>query len=93
MAGVEIRVREQGAVGVALDGYPIYGPRGPGGRLYANADLDACHGLTSTVTLGGKRVRMYHYVATLEYPYSIGCFRGTPIRVTGANPQRPPGPA
>lgn len=23
---------------------------------------------------------MYHYVLTLEYPYTIGCFRGTPVR-------------
>ena len=72
--------RQSSQYGWALDGYPIYGPRGPGGRLYTNADLDACHGLTSTVTLGGRRVRTYHYVATLEYPYTIGCFRGTPIR-------------
>ena len=79
--------RQSSQYGWALGGYPIYGPRGPGGKLYANADLDACHGLTSTVTLGGKRVRTYHYVATLEYPYTIGCFRGTPIG--GANPGPP----
>lgn len=24
---------------------------------------------------------MYHYVLTREYPYTVGCFRGTPVRV------------
>jgi hypothetical protein len=27
----------------------------------------------------GKLTRIYHYIATLEYPYTVGCFRGTPI--------------
>jgi YHYH protein len=66
--------------GWARDGYPIYGPRGAGGKLMTNANLDKCHGTTSTVTLNGKRVRTYHYVATLEYPYTLGCFHGTPLR-------------
>jgi hypothetical protein len=43
-----------------------------------NADLDACHGTTSKVMWNGKKVRMYHYVATWEFPYTVGCFRGTP---------------
>ena len=83
--------RQSSQYGWALDGYPIYGPRGPGGKLYANADLDACHGLTSTVTLGGKRVRTYHDVATLEYPYTIGCFRGAPIAAGGGGGGGPSG--
>lgn len=65
-------------VGYALDGYPIYGPRGPGGRLYTDADLDACHGHV----VNGH----YRYQATLEYPYTLGCFHGTPLRL------RPPRP-
>lgn len=65
-------------VGYAIDGYPIFGPRGPGGKLYADSDLDACHGHTSAVTLNGKTVTTYHYQATLEYPYILGCFHGTP---------------
>jgi hypothetical protein len=82
-------------VGYAFDGFPIYGPRGDGGRLLTNADLDACHGRVGTVALNGKRVRTYHYVATLEYPYTIGCFRGTPVRTApppggGAGPGGPP---
>jgi hypothetical protein len=66
-------------VGWALDGYPIFGPRGPGGKLWTDADLDACHGRTGVVTIAGKRVRTYYYAATVEYPYTLGCFHGTPV--------------
>jgi hypothetical protein len=44
-----------------------------------NADLDVCHGTTSKIKLDGKLQRSYHYVATREFPYTIGCFRGTVI--------------
>jgi YHYH protein len=66
-------------VGYALDGFPILGPRGENGKLLTNADLDACHGHIARITVNGKRVRTYHYHATLEYPYTLGCFRGTPV--------------
>ena len=33
--------------------------------------------------LDGEKVRIYHYEATREYPYTVGCFRGTPV---GAGP-------
>jgi hypothetical protein len=72
--------KPSGLFGYALDGYPIFGPRGAGGRFVTDAQLDACHGTTSTVTLDGRRVRTYHYVATIEYPYTLGCFHGTPVR-------------
>ena len=65
--------------GYALDGFGIYVVKDARGTLPANADLDACHGTTSTVTFNGRRTRIYHYVATLEYPYSVGCFRGAPV--------------
>lgn len=74
----ESKHRASGLVGYALDGYPIYGPRGGGGRLLTNADLDACHGRTSKVLYEGRWQRIYHYNATLEYPYTLGCYRGTP---------------
>jgi hypothetical protein len=45
-----------------------------------NDDLDACHGRTSTIKVFGRRTRTYHYDATAEYPYTIGCFRGAPLR-------------
>jgi hypothetical protein len=70
-------------VGYALDGFPIYGPRGEDGKLLDDDDLDRCHGETGKVKLRGEKIRIYHYHATLEYPYTLGCFRGTPV-ATGA---------
>jgi hypothetical protein len=71
--------KASGLVGYALDGFPIYGPRGSGGRVLTNDDLDACHGKVSRVFFEGRWQRIYHYVATYEYPYTVGCFRGTPV--------------
>ena len=82
-------------VGYALDGYGIYVERDAKGNLPTDADLDACHGRTSTVTWGGRQTVMYHYDATLEYPYTVGCFHGTPVQ-SQQGPQGagggPPGP-
>ncbi len=66
-------------VGFTADGYRIYAERDSYGDLLTNASLDACHGRTSTVTWNGKKKKLYHYDATLEYPYTLGCFHGTPI--------------
>jgi hypothetical protein len=71
--------KASGLVGYALDGYPIYGPRGAHGRLLSDDDLDACHGKTSKVWLDGRWQRTYHYNATLEYPYTLGCSHGTAV--------------
>jgi hypothetical protein len=70
-------------VGYALDGLGIYGSRGEGGRVLTNADLDACHGHVHVIVWHGRRVRMYHYHATAEYPYTLGCFRGAPASAAG----------
>lgn len=35
-----------------------------------------CHGRVSRVRWHGKKRRIYHYVATWEFPYTVGCFRG-----------------
>jgi hypothetical protein len=67
-------------VGYAFDGFGIYGFRGEDGLIVTNADLDECHGHTHEVEWEGQMVEMYHYHATAEFPYSIGCFRGTPIQ-------------
>ena len=67
-----------GLVGYALDGFGIYGPLGEGGAELSNADLDSCHGHTGKVIWDGKTVTMYHYHLTAEYPYTLGCFTGTP---------------
>ena len=66
-------------MGYALDGYGIYGPDGENGQPLTDADLDACHGHTHAITWDGQTVVMYHYHWTNEYPYSIGCFHGTPV--------------
>ena len=67
-------------LGYALDGFGIYGMRGADGRELTNDDLDECHGTTSPVMWDGKLVTMYHYVATREFPYTVGCFKGTPVQ-------------
>lgn len=66
-------------VGYALDGYGIYVERDSKGNLPTNADLDSCHGRTSQVEWNGKPTTIYHYDATLEYPYTVGCFHGAPV--------------
>ncbi len=77
-------------IGFALDGFPITGPKvGPQNILTTN-DLDECHGITSDVTLDGKKVTMYHYVMTQDFPYSVSCFRATAIQPPGLQtPARP----
>lgn len=65
-------------VGYAADGYGIYVQYNSSGQLVTNADLDACHGTTSPVLWNGKVQSVYHYDATLEYPYTVGCYHGTP---------------
>jgi hypothetical protein len=66
-------------VGFATDGFPIVVERDAAGELPTNADLDECHGRTSAVLLDGEVVEIYHYSATHEFPYFIGCFHGTPV--------------
>lgn len=68
-----------GPVGYALDGFGIYGVHGEDGNEIHNADLDACHGHTATVVWNGHRQRIYHYHMTHEYPYTLGCYTGTPV--------------
>lgn len=66
-------------VGYAADGYGIYVERSATGALLTNTGLDACHGRTSKVLWNGSEQVIYHYDATLEYPYTVGCYHGTPI--------------
>ena len=79
-------------VGYALDGFGIYGMHDAQGREITDPDLDECHGRTSEVQWDGARVSIYHYVLTREYPYTIGCFRGTPVRTRGAEGRSRLGP-
>jgi YHYH protein len=72
-------------VGWMLDGHPILGPfsggEGDRGKLITNADLDECHGTVGNVRVDGQIKRIYHYRFTMEYPYTIGCFKGGMIRL------------
>ena len=68
-------------VGYAADGFPIYGNLGEDGVPLSDADLDICHGHTHTITFNGKTVVMYHYHATHAFPYTVGCYRGTPVHI------------
>jgi hypothetical protein len=89
-------------IGYALDGFGIYGRTGENGVEVSTNDLDVCHGHTHKITWDGKEVEMYHYHITLDFPYSVSCFRGDPINIqqmqggmeglapTGPGPQRPP---
>jgi hypothetical protein len=69
-----------GLVGYINDGFPIYGYKGEGGIEMSNEDLDLCHGHQHG-ELG------YHYHATLEYPYTVGCYKGTPVAAGNVGPQ------
>jgi hypothetical protein len=66
-------------VGYALDGFGIYGPW-YNGKLLTSADLDVCHGTSSAVMWNGALTTIYHYVSTYDFPYTLGCYRGTPVR-------------
>lgn len=66
-------------LGWALDGFGIFVERDAAGTMLSSADLDVCHGRTSTVEWNGEERRMYHYVVTLDFPYTVACYRGEPI--------------
>jgi hypothetical protein len=64
-------------MGYSLDGFGIYGRHGEGGKVLTSADLDECHGHTHEIEWDGNKIVMYHYHATWDFPYTIGCMRGT----------------
>lgn len=65
-------------MGYMLDGFGIYGPRGEDGELIWSEELDECHGHTHPVVWDGVMVDLYHYHWTYDFPYNIGCYKGTP---------------
>jgi YHYH protein len=79
-------------VGYALDGFGIFGLYSENGKELTNNDLDECHGHTHEILWDDKMVNMYHYHATREYPYTIGCFKGNPIVSREMTNRRPPFP-
>lgn len=68
-------------IGFAMDGFPITGNRGADGRELFSPDLDECHGGVADVVLDGEQVRTYRYVMTRDFPYTVACFRGEPVRI------------
>jgi hypothetical protein len=84
-------------MGYAFDGFGIYGYYGTDGKEVTNASLDECHGHSHAIEWDGQQVEMYHYHATREFPYTVGCFKGTPsVRALsagedGQNGQTQPG--
>jgi YHYH protein len=75
-------------IGVAFDGFPIYGDRAMNGSKIQATQLDACNGITSATPEFPKGI--YHYVLldTKNSTSSIRCFSGTPI-VTRRMPGMP----
>lgn len=63
-------------IGVALDGFPIYGPRDIRGKTVPVASLDRCNGITSPTPEFPQGI--YHYVLprTTDATSSIRCFHG-----------------
>jgi len=65
-------------IGIALDGYPIYGGRDVNGNVVAASTLDACNGITSATPEFPSGA--YHYVLPLNTTTkqsSIDCYTGT----------------
>jgi hypothetical protein len=77
-------------IGYALDGFPITGPQVGVNNILTTSDLDECHGITSEITLNGKKAVTYHYVMTQDFPYSISCFRAQATQPPGHQSQQPP---
>jgi hypothetical protein len=65
-------------IGIALDGFPIYGGRDIDGNVISVSQLDACNGITSATPEFPNGA--YHYVlpigVTTKYA-SINCYAGT----------------
>ncbi|MFN3490922.1 MAG: YHYH protein [Anaerolineales bacterium] len=75
-------------MGYAFDGFGIYGYYDEDGAEITNEDLDECHGHVGLIEWDGQMVEMYHYHATREFPYTVGCFKGTPsVRAIGGQGQ------
>lgn len=72
-------------LGVAFDGFPIYGPMEETGYNMTSADLDQCH--------GHWHQGRYKYRVTRDFPYVLGCYNGVasqrlPLPGRGNRPPR-----
>lgn len=68
----------EGRAGYAVDGFPIFAQYEDGKKV-SNEDLDQCHGHMHEIVDQGVVQSVYHYHITDEAPYTLGCFRGTPV--------------
>ncbi|NMF60453.1 YHYH protein [Pseudanabaena yagii] len=80
-------------MGYSLDGFGIFGRHGESGKVLKSADLDVCHGHTHQINWDGKQISMYHYHATWDFPYTVGCMRGSykmsdVMTISGPRPRR-----
>ena len=74
-------------LGLAFDGFLIYGNRDINGKLVSSSQLDQCNGITSPTPEYPAGV--YHYVLTEEKSNrsTINCFAGTPALSQGGGMQ------
>lgn len=86
-ATVDVTGGPSHVIGVAFDGYPIYGDRDINGRQLTAADLDQCSGITSATPEFPNGT--YHYVllSTTTAASSIRCFSGV-VSTSGASMSR-----
>ncbi len=66
-------------IGIALDGYPIYGGRDINGNIISVSQLDSCNGITSPTPEFPNGA--YHYVLPVGVTSgrsSLNCYTGTP---------------
>lgn len=80
-------------IGIAFDGYPIYGNRDANGAVVSASALDACNGITSPTPEFPTGV--YHYVLLdiTGAASSIRCFTGVvDASLVRTMPGMPPGP-
>jgi hypothetical protein len=81
-------------IGIALDGYPIYGGRDINGAVVSTSALDACNGITSPTPEFPSGA--YHYVLPVDAngnalttkQSSINCYSGTVSATLSASMQK-----
>ncbi len=77
-AGAPFVTVPDGQVGYALDGFGIFGMY-ESGAFVKEESLDVCHGHIHPIMWDESFVSMYHYHVTESSPYTLGCFRGSPV--------------
>jgi|GEM_PF-5966121 len=85
-----IATEHHSLAGYMLDGFGIFSPTDEKGNFIRTIDLDECHGHTHSIQWNGKTVEFYHYHFTLDYPHTIGCFKGTPVSIQSSTSSSPP---